>query len=96
MSALSCQRRTIAVIPAAGNQETIMKALWTMVFVAAALSGAAPAHADGFAYTGSPKQGEFFVRQRAAPRTPDWMNARAEAPQPAPRPVRGGIGLRMP
>jgi hypothetical protein len=24
------------------------------------------------------------------------MNARAEAPQATPRPVRGGIGLRMP
>ncbi|MDN5004404.1 hypothetical protein ACFQZO_26520 [Bradyrhizobium sp. GCM10027634] len=73
-----------------------MRTILTMVTLAAALAGAAPAHADGFAYTGSPKQGEFFVRQPAAPRAPDWMNARAEAPQPAARPVRGGIGLRMP
>lgn len=73
-----------------------MKTILTMTVLAAALTGAAPAHADGFAYTGSPKQGEFFVRQPTAPRMPAWMNARAEAPQPPPRPVRGGIGLRMP
>jgi len=73
-----------------------MKTLLTMTFVAATLASAVPAHADGFAYMGSPKQGEFFVRQPAAPRAPDWMNARAEAPQATPHPVRGGIGLRMP
>ncbi|MBR0849042.1 hypothetical protein JQ543_14920 [Bradyrhizobium diazoefficiens] len=71
-----------------------MKTLLTMAALAAALAAAAPAHADGFAYTGSPKQGEFFVRQ--APQVPDWMNARAEAPRPVARPLRGGIGLRTP
>lgn len=73
-----------------------MKAILTIAVLAAALTGAAPAHADGFAYTGSPKQGEFFVRQTATPPVPAWMNARAEAPQTVARPVRGGIGLRTP
>ncbi|MBR0781803.1 hypothetical protein [Bradyrhizobium iriomotense] len=73
-----------------------MKTLLTMAILAAAVAGAAPAHADGFAYMGSPKQGEFFVRQTTAPRAPDWMNARAETPRPVTRPVRGGIGLRAP
>ncbi|MBR0774641.1 hypothetical protein JQ625_07350 [Bradyrhizobium diazoefficiens] len=73
-----------------------MKTLLTMAALAAALAAAAPAHADGFAYTGSPKQGEFFVRQATARQVPDWMNARAEAPRPVARPVRGGIGLRTP
>lgn len=73
-----------------------MKTILTMAVLSAALAGAVPAHADGFAYTGSPKQGEFFVRQSAMPQLPAWMNARAEAPQPVARPVRGGIGLRTP
>ncbi|MCP3406273.1 hypothetical protein [Bradyrhizobium sp. CCGB01] len=73
-----------------------MKTILTITALAAALASAASARADGFAYTGSPKQGEFFVRQPTAPQMPPWMNARAEAPQTAPRPVRGGIGLRMP
>ena len=73
-----------------------MRTILTMAVLAAALAGATPVHADGFTYTGSPKQGEFYVRQPAAPPKPSWMNARAEAPQPAARPVRGGIGLRMP
>jgi len=73
-----------------------MRTILTMAVLAAGLAGATPVHADGFAYTGSPKQGEFYVRQPAAPQKPAWMNARAEAPQPVARPVRGGIGLRMP
>ncbi|MBB4371833.1 hypothetical protein GGD63_004634 [Bradyrhizobium sp. cir1] len=73
-----------------------MKTLLTMAIVAAALGSAASAHADGFAYMGSPKQGEFFVRQPTVPKVPSWTNARAEAARPATRPVRGGIGLRMP
>jgi hypothetical protein len=96
MIALSCQHPVIAVIPAARDTETIMKTTLTMAIVAAALAGTVPAHADGFTYTGSPKQGEFFVRQPTAPQVPAWMNARAEAPQPVARPARGGIGLRMP
>ncbi|MBR0970524.1 MULTISPECIES: hypothetical protein [Bradyrhizobium] len=73
-----------------------MQTILTMAILAAALAGATPTYADGFAYMGSPKQGEFFVRQSTAPQLPAWMNARAEAPQPVTRPVRGGIGLRMP
>jgi hypothetical protein len=73
-----------------------MKTLLAMAVLAAALAAAAPAHADGFAYMGSPKQGEFFVPHATAPRVPDWMNARAEAPRPVAGPVRGGIGLRAP
>lgn len=73
-----------------------MKTILTIIVLAAAVAGAAPAQADGFAYTGSPKQGEFYVRQTTAPQVPAWMNARAEAPQPVARPVRGGIGLRTP
>ena len=73
-----------------------MKTLLTTAILAAALAGAAPAHADGFAYTGSPKQGEFFVRHAAAPQMPAWMNARAEVPQSTVRATRGGIGLRAP
>lgn len=75
-----------------------MTKVLTVAVLAAALAGtgAALARADGFAYTGSPKQGEFFVRRAVQPRMPAWMNARAEVPQPAARPVRGGIGLRAP
>lgn len=73
-----------------------MKTILTMAILGAALACAIPAHADGFAYTGSPKQGEFYVRQTTAPQMPAWMNARAEAPQPVARPARGGIGLRTP
>ncbi|MBR0827305.1 hypothetical protein JQ596_17405 [Bradyrhizobium manausense] len=73
-----------------------MKTILTIAILATALAGIVPAQADGFAYTGSPKQGEFYVRQTTMPQVPAWMNARAEAPQPAARPVRGGIGLRSP
>ncbi|MBR0713474.1 hypothetical protein [Bradyrhizobium liaoningense] len=73
-----------------------MKTILTTAILATAVADVVPAHADGFAYTGSPKQGEFFIRQTAMPQVPAWMNARAEAPRPAARPVRGGIGLRSP
>ncbi|OPY98598.1 hypothetical protein A5906_31310 [Bradyrhizobium sacchari] len=73
-----------------------MKTFLTMAIVAAALAGSVSAHAGGFAYMGSPKQGEFYVRPPTAPRAQDWMNARAEAPRPVTRPTRGGIGLRAP
>ena len=72
-----------------------MKTILAAAIVTTALIGTAPAQADGFAYTGSPKQGEFFVRQSTMPQKPAWMNARAEA-QTTARPVRGGIGLRAP
>ncbi|MGT2504441.1 hypothetical protein ACVOMS_33720 [Bradyrhizobium guangxiense] len=73
-----------------------MRTILTMGALAAALASATPVHADSFAYTGSPKQGEFYVRRSTAPQKPAWMKAHAEAPQPVARPVRGGIGLRMP
>lgn len=73
-----------------------MKMQLTTALAAVALTCAGPAHADGFAYKGSPKQGEFFVRQLSARPAPDWTNARAQMPPPAAPPARGGIGLRLP
>jgi hypothetical protein len=51
--------------------------------------------ADGFRYAGSPKFGQFFVREKATPRSP-LLDARAqlvEAPRYMPK---GGIAARAP
>ncbi len=53
------------------------------------------AMADGFRYAGSPKFGQFFVREKATPRSP-LLDARAqlvEAPRYMPK---GGIAAREP
>ena len=75
-----------------------MKTFAFLLLAASAMTSLhSPARADGFRYAGSPKFGETYVRTEANVPSRNWIDARAEMPQPAKAPQsRGGIGLRTP
>jgi hypothetical protein len=56
---------------------------------------ASSAVADGFRYAGSPKFGQFYVREKPSPANP-LLNARAQLVETPRYMPKGGIGARGP